>query len=64
MELVDQALFKRGGACKRNLGEEPGVEAQRDGRDAGENCDTEGPPYPFAGAERTLHRGEDPAPDQ
>ena len=64
MELVDQTLFERGGARERNLGEEPGVEAQRDGRDAGENRGAEAPPYPFAGTERTLHRGEDPAPDQ
>src|SRR5271166_568259 len=54
MEPIDQALFEGGGACERNLGEEAGVEAQRDGRDAGENRSAEGPPYPFAGAERNA----------
>ena len=41
MELVDQALFERGGACKRNLGEKSRVEAQRDDDDAGKDCCTQ-----------------------
>jgi hypothetical protein len=64
MEAVDEALLERSGVGERDLGQESGVEAQSDRHHRDQHRGAEAAPDPFAGAERALHRGEDPAADE
>jgi hypothetical protein len=64
MEVVNECLLYSIGTRQRHLCEQSRVEAAGDRDSTSEHCDAEAATYPITCPLRSLHRGENLAPDE
>ena len=61
---IEQVLLQGRRGAEGNLRQHPGVEPERNSRNAAEHRDAQSAPNPLTGPERALHRREDAPADQ